>query len=207
MEVEIKYSIDDDTKVSEILEDELLTSLECEGTRRTLSMHAVYYDTEDGSLQKNGAAFRVRLEGDDYVATIKMGGSVSEGVHKRFEVNRTVDDSNFIENTRLDIFGDVEEIRNVLGDILDMDISSIMEMNYVRELFDVEYEQSRMEVALDQGDIWTDEGNAPICELEIEIHEGTVEDLTSLGGIICRHYGLRTESRSKFARGIELISK
>ena len=126
MEVEIKYSIDDDTKVSEILEDELLTSLECEGTRRTLSMHAVYYDTEDGSLQKNGAAFRVRLEGDDYVATIKMGGSVSEGVHKRFEVNRTVDDSNFIENPRLDIFGDVEEIRNVLGDILDMDISSIM---------------------------------------------------------------------------------
>ena len=97
MEVEIKYSIDDDTKVSEILEDELLTSLECEGTRRTLSMHAVYYDTEDGSLQKNGAAFRVRLEGDDYVATIKMGGSVSEGVHKRFEVNRIVDDSNFIE--------------------------------------------------------------------------------------------------------------
>lgn len=207
MEVEIKYSIDDDTKVSEILDDELLTSLECEDSRRTVSMHATYYDTEGNELQKRQAAFRVRLEGDDYVATIKMGGSVNDGVHSRYEINRIVEDEEFIENPSLSVFDDDESVREVLGDILDKELSPIMEMNYVRELFDVCYEQSRMEVALDQGDIWTGEGNAPICELEIEIKEGSTEDLVSLGGIVCRQYGLRPESKSKFARGIELISE
>lgn len=207
MEVEVKYSIDDDTKVSSILEDEFLSSIECEDTRKTLSMHATYYDTVEMELEDRKAAFRIRLEGDDYVATVKMGGSVNNGVHERFELNKIVEEEDYIENPTLDLFMDDETIKRNLGDLAGKEILPILEMNYVRELFEVEFQGSRMEVALDQGDIWTPEGNAPICEMEIEIISGDVDDLKQLGGIVSREYDLEIERRSKFERGITIIDK
>lgn len=207
MEVEVKYFIDDDTKISSISEDETLKALECKDTRELHCMRAVYYDTLDKDLGKIKAAFRVRLEGNLYVATMKMNGKVVDGIHQRFELNEMIFDDEFVENPSLKIFEGNEEVRNALGDAIYKPIEPILEMNYVRELFDVEYESSTMEVALDQGDIWTPAGNAPICELELELHEGNVEDLKSLGDIISKTYDLKPESRSKFARGLELISE
>ncbi len=57
-----------------------------------IEMHAVYFDTEDRRLYREGMAFRVRKEGNKLVATLKWNGTSEDGMHKREEINVPVDD-------------------------------------------------------------------------------------------------------------------
>ena len=41
MEIELKYSIEDDSIIRSIMEDRILTSIEKKNSRETLAMHAV----------------------------------------------------------------------------------------------------------------------------------------------------------------------
>ena len=104
MEIELKYSIEDDSIIRSIMEDRILTSIEKKNSRETLAMHAVYFDTADGDLRKNHIAFRIRLEGSRYIATLKRRSTAEAGLHRREEINAPVTDHDFIENPSISIF-------------------------------------------------------------------------------------------------------
>ena len=59
MEIELKYSIEDDSIIRSIMEDRILTSIEKKNSMETLAMHEVYFDTEEADLRKNHIAFRI----------------------------------------------------------------------------------------------------------------------------------------------------
>jgi triphosphatase len=61
------------------------------------------------------------------------------------------------------------------------------------------------EVAIDEGEIVTDFGNLPICELEIELFSGEQEDVIQIGKTLAEKYQLTVESMSKYARGWNLL--
>ncbi len=205
MEIELKYIIDDDDLIPSLMDDRMLTGIEIPGSRNTLSMRAIYFDTEDGDLLKDRAAFRARIEGDRYVATFKANSIVEEGVHKREEINIVFDDEHFIEEPDLSIFGDSNIVQKYISRIGEKDFIRLMEMHFVRELFRVKLNESIIEVCMDQGDIYVGDETAPICEMEMELQSGIIEDVKTLGEMIENAYGLVPSRKSKFARGLELI--
>ena len=205
MEIELKYSIEDDSIIRSIMEDRILTSIEKKNSRETLAMHAVYFDTEEADLRKNHIAFRIRLEGSRHIATLKRRSSAEAGLHKREEINAPVTDDDFVDNPTLSIFSGDELIDDIPAEITDKKLIPVMEMNFAREEFRIDYKGSLMEVSIDQGDIITANGSCPICEMEIELYSGNEEDLVKLGKQIQKSYNLKEENISKYARGLALL--
>ena len=205
MEIELKYSIDDDSLISKILDDRMLTSIEERNSRDTQALKAVYFDTEEGDLKKLDVAFRIRLEGSRYIATLKRRGSSCDGLHKREEINAPVTDDEFVTEPDLSIFSGDELIEDIRHIVEGKKLVPVMEMDYVREIFKVSYHNSIIEVSVDQGDIWTSKGNVPICEMELELYSGNESELLKLGKAIQKAYNLKPENVSKLARGFQVL--
>ena len=51
------------------------------------NMMAIYYDTPDRRLHRERISYRVRREGERYIATIKAQGGAKDGIHQRLEWN------------------------------------------------------------------------------------------------------------------------
>ena len=87
MEIELKYLLNNKEQADEIMNSEFVSAITIPGTERTLDMDALYFDTEDLDLSAERISYRIRLEGDAYVATVKEKGQVDAGMHRRVEVN------------------------------------------------------------------------------------------------------------------------
>lgn len=61
--------------------------------------------------------------------------------------------------------------------------------------------KSRIEIALDLGEVKAGEFQEPICELELELLEGDASDVLKLARKLVSQPGLRQGSLSKAARG------
>lgn len=74
MEIELKYTISDAEMAKKIAEDGFLLGLADGGTWQDIPMKAIYYDTPDYQLREKGVAFRVRQEGSETIAAMKLMG-------------------------------------------------------------------------------------------------------------------------------------
>lgn len=205
MEIEMKYGIGDKETAANIWDDEYLLSIEESDTREKVLMRASYFDTEDFVLSKNDIALRVRMEGTRIVATLKWKGKNEGGLHIREEINVPVNDEAFFSVPDPQIFKESEIGQEVIALIGFKKLHSIMETNFLRSRFRIDNGSGIMEVSLDNGEIITTKGVAPICEIEIELFSGEQEALESVTKTIAEKYGLLPESKSKYARGLALL--
>ncbi len=204
MEQEMKYSIPDKEVSDRIWANSLITKYGDEATRESLVMKAVYFDTEDKDLSKHNMTVRVRAEGEHKFATLKWGGCSNNGFHERNEINVPVDDESFIAPNP-ELFKGSEDGEKLLEIINSKPLVNLMEMSFLRRKIRLKYQDSIVELALDYGDIITDNGKTPILELELELYVGNVKSLLELGDEFAKEYGLTPEDRSKFSRGLNLI--
>ena len=205
MEIEMKYTIRDKETAEAIWEDDYFNEISDASSRETVYMKSAYFDTEEGILLKNDVAFRVRMEGNKVVASLKWNGSSSEGLHTREEVNVPVDDPACFLEPSPEIFQESDQGKAMMELIGEERLYSILEMNFIRRRFRVDYGKSIMELAIDTGDILTTCGEVPICELEIELFSGEQEDVIVLGDILKEKYDLIPLDASKYARGLKLL--
>lgn len=206
MEIEMKYGISDKETAENIWNDAYLSSIEEADTREKVLMKAAYFDTEDFVLSKNDIAMRVRMEGSRIVATVKWKGKSKGGLHTREEINVPVNDEACFIMPDPQIFKESDIGQELIGLIGFKSLHSIMETNFVRSRFRVDNGSGIMEVSIDNGEIITDNGKAPICELEIELFSGEEDALTEVTGKVVEKYGLKPEEKSKYARGLELLN-
>ena len=147
-------------------------------------------------MSKHDIAFRVRLEGEQLIASLKWRGKVERGLHRREEINVPVDDHQcYIMPYESDIG---KEVIRLVGE---SPLISLMEMGFLRSRFRVDTGNSIIEVALDMGEILTDRGNLPILELELELYSGEEADLIALGDRLSKSYRLIPFGESKYLRG------
>ncbi|MBE6033120.1 CYTH domain-containing protein [Aminipila sp.] len=205
MEIEMKYGIEDKETAASIWDDEYLLSIEESDTREKILMKAAYFDTEDFILSKNDIALRVRKEGARTVATLKWKGKNEGGLHIREEINVPVDDENYFLLPDPQIFKESEIGQEVIALLGFKKLHSIMETNFVRNRFRIDNGSGIMEVSLDDGEIVTPKGTAPICELEVELFSGEQEALEDVTKTIAEKYGLEPETKSKYARGLAIL--
>jgi inorganic triphosphatase YgiF len=203
MEIELKYAIENSEIASKIWEDEDLKKIEEPDTRETLFMDAIYFDTKEMDLSHNDMAYRVRREGDRLVASLKWGGGSEGALHKREEINIPVNDTkpNPVIFEACDIGSDLMEI------ISGKELQPLVDMHIERKRFRVEIEDSLLELSVDSGEIKTVNGSVPVCEVEVELFSGPEEGMMKIGQMLMDKYGLVSEKRSKFYRGLELLGE
>lgn len=207
MEIEVKYLIKDRETADKIWEDKFLTSMEEEGSRETLYMKSAYFDTEDGILSKNDIALRVRTEGEYAFATLKWAGKTEGATHIRGEINVPISGDECLIAPDISIFKESEIGRDVIQLVGDKPLYSNVEVGIVRRRFRIDTGQTIIEISIDSGEVLTAAGTAPISEIEFELFSGSREELEEVSSDVKERYELEDEVMSKYARGLELLSK
>lgn len=205
MEIELKYLIDDDKKIDQLFEDELIQSIKDEKEEERIPMDAVYYDTAGHNLTKEGIAFRIRKEGNWNIATLKWNGTSENGMHKRQEINVPIADDEAAKTPDLDVFSQ-SEMSEVLESIVGTEqLVPLMKIVFLRRQIRLDSGKSISVFSVDSGKIQVGNRERPISELEIELYSGSEEDMRAIGDKISEKYGLIAGNKSKFERGYELI--
>jgi len=204
MEQELKFALPDKQTADTIWENSLVSKYGNAETKESLVMKAIYFDTEDMALAENNMTIRVRSEGDNKFATLKWGGCSINGFHERNEINIPVNDDSFIAPSA-DLFIESEDGNKLHELLAGKELTNLLEMRFLRRKIRLSYQQSIVELALDSGDIITDNGERPILELELELLYGNTDDLKALGNEFQSTYDIKPENKSKFARGLELL--
>lgn len=207
IEIELKYMITEKSIADDIWNDPYIIGLEEEDSREKLYMKSAYFDTEDGVLSANDIAFRVRMEGSRIVASLKWGGKNDGPLHTRGEINAPINDEACLINPDPSIFQESEIGAQMISLITGRQLISVMEVGFLRRRVRVDTGKSIIEISIDTGEIVTDFGTEPVCELELELFSGQQEDLLELGKRISDQYGLMPEPRSKYMRGLLLAGK
>jgi len=205
MEIELKYAIDHVDVAEEIFQDPYIQMIKDKQTEESIDMHAVYFDTEDRRLYREGIAFRVRKEGDIMQATLKWNGSSEDGMHKREEINAPVDDVEKLHTPDVEIFAQSEMCDVLKGLVGERKLMPMMETDIVRHQVRIDTGKSISELSVDKGEVRACGKSAPILEMEIELFSGDEADMKALGEELAKKFGLRAENISKFKRGLDLM--
>ncbi len=207
MEIETKYMIPDKETADRLWEDRYLASMEESGSRETVYMKGAYFDTEDSLLAGQDIAFRIRTEGEVTFATLKWSGQSEGSLHTREEINVPVYDDNCFLMPDLSLFQESEIGKEVLALVGDRQLVSRIEMGMIRRRFRMDTGKAIIEVSIDNGEIVTDNGTEPICEVEFELFSGEQSDLEKISGEIQTRYSLEAGEKSKYARGLALAEQ
>lgn len=216
MEIELKYSVSS-AEAEKILQD---MSSEFGAEIRSIPMEAIYYDTEDKALKERRLTYRIRLEGDENVLTIKYGkGSdkARSGMHKREEINIKVP-SDFSEKPGIDVLDDTpvyKEFDKAVGGQYSDDLGimlplkplvPVMTMTFLRKELTVSLiDGGRAVLSYDEGNITAGDKKSAISEVEVELSEGSEEELAIFGEKLTEKYGVEPLNKSKYARGLKLL--
>ena len=205
MEIELKYSIDNEAKIEEILNDQSVTSIKDENSDEDIDMHAVYFDTEEGDLSQNAMAFRIRKEGAKLMATLKWGGSSEGEMHKREEINIPVDGEDQLEKPDMSIF-DQSEAGPMLDTIIKgKELKPLMVIDFLRRQARLDTGKAICELSIDSGKVFCGGKEDKILEMEIELYSGQEEEIVELGRQLSEKYNLKPGEISKFRRGLNLL--
>jgi len=209
MEIELKYRIDSVEQYESILADGWIAAHAENEEPEIVRMKAAYYDTEDHILIRHNIAFRIRCENERTVATLKWSDDDDgiSGLYIRSEINIPVSDQCCFFDPDPSIFKESKEGQDLLDIIDGKPLANIFDMVFTRKRFRIDYEQSILEIALDEGVIVIGDNNIQLRELEIEIYSGIKEDLLAVGKKLANKYRLEPELQTKFSRGVELINK
>jgi len=206
MEIELKYSLEDNLAKDRILNDLHLAEMRDPQFDENLRMRAVYFDTEDGDLSAHQIALRARFENERVIVTLKWKGHAEEGLHVRGELNVPAD-SSYFESPDISVFRGSEIYDEIEAATGEKKLIQVMEMEYTRRSIQVDTGRSISVISLDEGFIHTAAGDTDILEVEVELYSGDQDDMIALGEELAAKYNLTASNKSKFQRGLELLGK
>lgn len=194
MEIEIKYS-----PVTKEEFDKIKKELEGKDSH-IINMKAYYFDNEDKTLSRAKLSFRMRMENEERIFTIKR--------HKGFLGEIAIREE--YEARAEDINGAIEEFKKnplVSSDIIallkKLPLTADIAMSFVRESVMVQEEKGIFELSYDSGVMKKGQLEGKIEEMEAELKSGTKENMEAFAEKL-KKYGLRTEKDSKLKRAKEL---
>jgi triphosphatase len=212
LETEIKLRFLEPDGKEQILSNKWIQSLAMPDSMTVKTLKNIYFDTPDRLLEKERAVFRIRNDNEDsYTATVKIGKSVSEGLHQRLEWNVEQEDDRvdiryFRKMAESD--GDPDEILSELLDkIEDKEMIEMCQTEFERTTLHLGYEDTLIELACDSGFYRAGKREEAFSELEIELIEGDTRALLNLGEEIAAIVSVIPENKSKHGRCIDLMNR
>ena len=168
---------------------------EIPGQEVLLQMQTTYYDCVDGSLSARHWTLRRRLENGTSICTLKTPGHGNE--RQEWEVES---DSIFEAVPALCKLGCPE----VLLSFAQTGLVAICGAQFQRIAKMIRFQDSLLELALDQGVLIGGSSKLPLCEIEVELKEGNQADCLAFAEALARRYRLTPEPIGKFGRAIAL---
>lgn len=161
----------------------------------------IYYETADNQLRRHDMGLRIRGDNGRYEMTMKIAGRVTGGLHQRPEYNVE------LSKAELDLSLLPKEVwpEGLSPDDLQSQLTPLFSTDFAREKWVVTHGKSRIELALDLGEVKAGELSEPLCELELELLEGETADVLAFAKQLVAQPGLRQGSLSKAARGYHLV--
>lgn len=200
-EIELKLLIDP-ADIPGLRRHPLLKAL-CPSGPKTRKLTSIYFDTDDFVLKNQDIALRVRRDGRNWIQTVKGGGSVQAGLHRRDEWEAPVahdrPDLTKIDDPALAALFSAEALRQRLKPVF------VTEFTRTAWLLETEA-GDRVEMALDRGEIRAGAARAPICEVELELKAGDPAALYEIALELQKSVPLAAENASKAERGYALCA-
>jgi inorganic triphosphatase YgiF len=164
-----------------------------------------YFDTADLTLWQHGYALRVRSEGTRHVQTLKGGGTVVAGLHRRVELEAEIPSD---EPDRALLIRQLGEVLPALARqfgkheaaLEPVFVNKVKRMAWMLELDD----GVQVECALDTGELQRGDRSVPVRELELEMKNGEPARLYQLARQVHDAVPVRIENVSKAERGYAL---
>lgn len=200
-EMEIKLVLDKRSK-AKLLKLPLVAKNIVEGSGKTLKLVSSYYDTKDYKLSGAGMAYRLRKTGKNYEATVKTAGESLGGFSARGEY--TVQ----LQKKELVLQGFAPNFDKKLATLLaDDELHSLFEVVVERKILLLRITpQTLLELAMDEGELRAEGATQLISEVELEIIEGSKEELFAFVAQLSQEIPFYVENRSKFKRGLDLLA-
>jgi len=197
-EVELKLAIDP-RDVPTLRESSILRELRLKHTPRR-SLVSVYYDTPRHSLARKGIMLRVRKIGNERLQCVKMNAAATS-FFQRTELESP------IRGNRPDLtqIADPDVRRMVRKRCARHDLARVFATNVERETWLLQLGQTQIECAIDRGVIASERKKAPISEVELELKSGQAARIYELAHRLNAIVPLRIETKSKEARGYDLV--
>ena len=167
----------------------------------TRRLYNIYFDTPKLALHQSEMALRLRRSGRQWLQTLKGGGSVQGGLHRRNEWEMPV--SGPALDFSLPQVGEWSELlplkmRNKLQPVFVTDFSRSSRI--------MSWQGAQIELCMDQGEVSSEQQRAPVCELELELKSGEPRQLFELALAILEIVPFELESVSKAEQGFRLLS-
>ena len=170
----------------------------------TTRLRARYLDTPDGRLARAGLSLRLRLEGRQWVQTLKgapsgLAGRPEHEVPLRPVRGVPVAAPGLHAGTAIG-----QRLLAVLGDTGAASLQTVFETDVRRVNRIVRVAGAQIELALDLGHIHAAGRSLPLCELEFELLRGPLQALIDLARRWVQRHGLWLDVRTKAERGLGL---
>ena len=167
------------------------------GNLSPITMETTYYDVPGGSLRDLHWTLRRRMENGIAVCALKTPG---EGFgHGEWEVT-----CNRIEDAIEGLLAKGAPER--LAEFAAEGLIAVCGARFTRLAGLIDAPGCTVELALDEGFLLGGGKEAPLCEIEVELKDGSEEAAAAFAMILAQEYGLRPETRSKIARAMALAS-
>ena len=190
LEVELKFQISESRRLA------LLKAIDPKKSE-VIQLQARYFDTEDKKLASQGAALRQRLEGTQWVQTLK---AATQNHLQRIEENHHLGESAEAPPLDLSLYPVSSEahhiLKNALGDQFDQ-LQLQFETDIQRTCRVIQFEDAEIEVSLDVGEIRTGTAQHEIHEVEFELKHGSIQSLLAFSFEWVKKYQLWLDVRSK----------
>lgn len=175
------------------------------GRAQSRQLDAVYYDTDDLRLRREGLAFRVRRNGRRFEQTLKADGAGGAAFERGEWEAR-------LSSAEPDLAAMPGEAGAVLAGLLgSAPLRALFSTRVRRQIRRLNATNGTgqpcvVEAALDLGTIEAEGRSIPLAELELELIEGTPATLYRLALELDRLTPLHVETSSKAARGYALAA-
>ena len=170
---------------------------------RSRTALATYYDTPDHQLLRHRLAFRMRQRDNGLIiACLKGTGGMVAGLSRRREWELAL-------ASPLDRLGDLPEgeMRDRMLAVCSPDtvLTPLLITDFQRRMQVIQVADSRVELALDRGEIRAGGAIHPLNEVELERLEGGLGPIRMFAAHLSQRHALRPSQRSKFGLGLSLL--
>jgi inorganic triphosphatase YgiF len=158
-----------------------------------------YYDTPTLELHARRIAVRFRKKGWQWLCTVKSAEPASGGLAMRSEWETPATPGIFdFSHVDAPDFREFLEQRSA-------QFEAIFTTDFHRQIWHVPYGESQIELAVDRGTIDSKGRSTPICEIELELLSGKVDDIFGLTRELQENLDLHPAIASKAERGYKLF--
>ena len=160
---------------------------------------STYFDSPNRAVRKAGLSLRIRAVGEQRIQTVKAESASAAGLFSRPEWEMPVQNDWPVIDTADEPFRSLVPA----GDL--PQLQPIFEIAVSRQTRDIEWNGAKIELVLDQGEIVAGSRTATICEVELELKQGTPKAIFALARSLDAVSPLRLSALSKAQRGYKLL--